>query len=65
LSVYSFWFLFGQGDALYKNGGKATVSYLREATPAAPFAGRNESDQAAKNREPLYVPPTQPPDWRS
>ncbi len=65
LSVYSFWFLFGQGESLYKDGGKATVSYLHEARPdaQAPFDDWRRSG-AAKEREREYVPPPQPPDWR-
>ncbi|MFN2453808.1 MAG: hypothetical protein ABR577_06265 [Pyrinomonadaceae bacterium] len=66
LSIYSFWFMFGQGEKFYKEGGKARVSYLRDATPAAstPYSDWNRSG-TANEREGAYVPPTQPPDWRS
>ncbi|MGI8654850.1 MAG: hypothetical protein ACR2LC_06495 [Pyrinomonadaceae bacterium] len=64
LSVYSFWFLFGQGDELYKNGGKASVAYLHELPKPAPDWAVNNANNKTSEREREYVPPTQPPDWR-
>jgi len=61
LSVYSFWFLFGQGDALYKDGGKGSVAYLRDASASAAWNVNAKTSE----REREYVPPTQPPDWRA
>ncbi len=65
LSVYSFWFLFGQGSELYKDGGgKASVAYLHELPKHAPDWAVNNATNTASQREREYVPPTQPPDWR-
>ncbi len=64
LSIYSFWFLFGQGDELYKNGGKASVAYLHELPRPAPDWAVNKTNNTTGEREREYAPPTQPPDWR-
>jgi hypothetical protein len=58
LAVYSFWFLFGAGERLYKDSFASFSRYsLNDAPP------RPASEWAERERE--YAPPPQPPDWRS
>ncbi|MDT7542916.1 MAG: hypothetical protein QOE33_2820 [Acidobacteriota bacterium] len=59
LAVYSFWFLFGKGQRLYRDEFAQFSRYsLNDAPP------RPASEWMGEQREPEYAPPAQPPDWR-
>ncbi|HEX8502143.1 MAG TPA: hypothetical protein VF659_16275 [Pyrinomonadaceae bacterium] len=66
LCVYTFWFLFGQGEGFHRQGGGRAFRqgwqppHLRDAGAYEWEAQR--AQQSARQRE--YVPPPQPPDWR-
>jgi hypothetical protein len=65
LTVYTLWFLCGpQGEQMYKKGANAYEPWrgsLRDAS-AYDWDAQRTAD-AGRSRE--YVPPPQPPDWRS
>jgi len=68
LTVYTLWFLCGpEGDKLYGRGARAPYAYepwrggLRDANTFDWEAQR--AADAGRRRD--YVPPPQPPDWRS
>jgi hypothetical protein len=66
IAIYSFWFMFGDaGRALYdKTYTSPQRPYaLRDAPPPPPASEWNA--QTSRGREREYVPPAQPPDWRS
>ena len=66
VAIYSFWFTFSDaGKAMYdKNFVNAQRPYsLRDAPPPPHAADWNARRRPERERE--YVPPTQPPDWRS
>jgi hypothetical protein len=66
LCVYTFWFLFGQGEGLHRSGGNMVGQnwqqppHLRDANTFDWETQR--AQQPGRQRE--YVPPPQPPDWR-
>ena len=66
LCVYTFWFLFGQGENIHRGGGNMAgqgwnAPPLRDANSTYDW----ESQRAAQSSRPRdYVPPPQPPDWR-
>jgi hypothetical protein len=65
LCVYTLWFLFGQGEGVYRGGGNMTgpgwrPPHLHDANTFDWDAQR--AQQSSRQRE--YVPPPQPPDWR-
>ncbi|MDT7807693.1 MAG: hypothetical protein QOJ70_1506 [Acidobacteriota bacterium] len=62
LCVYTLWFLFGQGEQFYR-GAKVEDwrGSLRDANTFDWEAQRTSS--AGRDKD--YVPPPQPPDWRS
>jgi hypothetical protein len=66
VAIYSFWFTFSDaGKAMYdKNFANPQRPYsLRDAPPQPNAADWNARRRTERERE--YVPPTQPPDWRS
>src|SRR5947209_14203994 len=63
LCVYTFWFMFGQGEWFYR-----APAFERGARGSLRDAGTYDWEEqraadASRRRE--YVPPPQPPDWRS
>ncbi len=71
LCVYTFWFLFGQGEHFHKAGGPAGEQDWRRGSlrdaGAYDWQTRQSSQEGrpgeyARPRE--YTPPPQPPDWR-
>jgi hypothetical protein len=66
VAVYSFWFMFSEaGKAMYdKNSARSPERpYALHDAPPPPASGWNA--RTSQERERQYVPPTQPPDWRS
>jgi hypothetical protein len=66
LCVYTFWFLFGQGEHLHRGGGGQMAGQGWNA-PSLHDANTFdwEAQRAAQSsRQRDYVPPPQPPDWR-
>jgi hypothetical protein len=65
LCVYTFWFLFGQGENFHRGGGQMAgqgwnAPHLHDANTFDWEAQR--AHQPGRQRD--YVPPPQPPDWR-
>jgi hypothetical protein len=64
LAVYSRWFLLGsRGTQLYEGESARFARYALGDAPPQPVSDWVEQDRQ-REREPVYVPPTQPPDWR-
>ena len=63
LAVYSFWFLSGRGAQLYEGESARFARYALGDAPPQPVSEWVETDRR-QERERVYVPPTQPPDWR-
>jgi hypothetical protein len=65
VAVYSFWFMFSDaGRAMYdKNPVRPQRPYALHDAPPPPAPGWDA--RANREREREYVPPPQPPDWRS
>jgi len=67
VAIYSFWFMFSDaGKALYAQDYARSPQRpyaLRDAPPQPSAAGWDTRTSQQRERE--YVPPTQPPDWRS
>lgn len=64
LCIYSLWFMFSEkGAKFYEQAANAPHEW-RGALPETPYAAYASWNSAA-NREREYVPPSQPPDWRS
>jgi hypothetical protein len=66
VAIYSFWFMFSDaGRAMYdKNFTSPQRPYALRDTPPPPAADVWNA-QTSREREREYVPPAQPPDWRS
>ncbi|HEX8473606.1 MAG TPA: hypothetical protein VF666_06205 [Pyrinomonadaceae bacterium] len=69
LCIYSLWFFFGEGRALYDTPlaweTRQQPYTLREDASDASTFGWNTQRKSSDERERVYVPPLQPPDWRS
>ena len=66
LCVYSMWFLFGEGEKFYRGYDAPPApapDYLRDASSYEWNARRANEVRREQPRD--YVPPAQPPDWRS
>jgi hypothetical protein len=63
LAIYSLWFLLGRGAQLYEGESARFARYALGDAPPPPVSDWVENDRQ-REREPVYVPPTQPPDWR-
>jgi hypothetical protein len=64
LAVYALWFLSGgRGTQLYEGESARFARYALGDAPPQPVSDWVENDRQ-REREPAYVPPTQPPDWR-
>ncbi|HEX8635105.1 MAG TPA: hypothetical protein VF703_13240 [Pyrinomonadaceae bacterium] len=65
VAIYSFWFMFSDaGRAMYdRQITSPQRPYALRDTPPAPAAEWNARSSHERERE--YVPPPQPPDWRS
>jgi hypothetical protein len=65
VAIYSFWFMFSDaGRAMYdKNFNSPQRPYALRDTPPPPAS--EWDTRASREREREYVPPPQPPDWRS
>jgi hypothetical protein len=61
LAAYSFWFLSGRGAKLYEDESARFARYALGEAPPQPVSEWVEND---RQRERVYVPPAQPPDWR-
>jgi hypothetical protein len=64
LSVYSFWFLLGKGAQLYEDESKRFARYALGDAPPQPVSDWVDNDRRGE-RERVYAPSAQPPDWRS
>ena len=63
LAAYSFWFLTGKGAQLYQDESARFARYALGDAPPRPVSDWVETDRQ-RERETVYAPPTQPPDWR-
>ena len=65
LCVYTMWFMFGQGERFYR--GYDAPPERAGSLNGANYSGWNaqSANDAQKQRQHDYVPPPQPPDWRS
>jgi hypothetical protein len=64
LAIYSLWFLSGsRGKQLYEGESARFARYALGDAPPQPVSDWVEQDRR-REREPVYVAPTQPPDWR-
>jgi len=65
VSIYSFWFMFSDaGKALYDKSSARTIAQP-PALHNAPDFIFGPTQKAEQEREREYIPPVQPPDWRS
>jgi hypothetical protein len=67
LSAYTFWFLFGEGGRMYEQSGVGSGprGALPDGSPSFEWNMQPASGGRRRGgREPEYVPPTQPPNWR-
>ena len=66
LCVYTFWFLFGQGENYHRAGGGNMTGQSWNAPPLRDAGTYDwEAQRAQQQSRPRdYVPPPQPPDWR-
>ncbi|MCA1631868.1 MAG: hypothetical protein LC785_18405 [Acidobacteria bacterium] len=63
LAAYSFWFLSGRGAQLYVDESARFARYALGDAPPPPISDWVENDRRGE-REQVYAPPAQPPDWR-
>ncbi|HVG30269.1 MAG TPA: hypothetical protein VM864_11255 [Pyrinomonadaceae bacterium] len=64
LAIYSFWFLSGRrGAQLYEGESARFARYALGDAPPQPVSEWVEQERQ-RERERVYVPPAQPPDWR-
>jgi hypothetical protein len=65
LCVYTLWFMFGQGESFYHDGGNMAQDWRRNSLRDASTFNW-EAHRAQQQHQPPreYAPPPQPPDWR-
>lgn len=66
LCVYTLWFLFGQGENFYRDGGSAAEEDWRRGSlrDASTFDWEAQRAKHTQQQPREYAPPPQPPDWR-
>ena len=64
LCVYTMWFLFGQGEKLYRGGETAASQDWRGSLRDGSAYDWETQRTAQSSRPREYAPPPQPPDWR-
>ncbi|MCP9493561.1 MAG: hypothetical protein MSG64_03800 [Pyrinomonadaceae bacterium MAG19_C2-C3] len=65
LGVYSLWFLFGEkGNQFYQEAQNPSYMTPPQINPAYNPTYSTPNFDERRERETVYAPPTQPPDWR-
>jgi hypothetical protein len=65
LCVYTMWFMFGQGEHFYRNDAFGETQNRRKPLNDASTFDWEAQRTSSAGRRKEYVPPPQPPDWRS